>query len=303
MTKEAATQREKVNERWVFDHALQFVCERYPELKERVVRSLETPQLNDHHTEGPTMESHLRLIVETLNDMADGRFHDILADEPEAMEFLRRSVTVQDSVDPEKEMLNPDMLTYAFTHDIAKPDTLLVKLESEKGGVEMTLEDWQAAVEHGEYDMVGGKRVVSISYYHPSKKSAGQHGNMGAEILANSTAPKHLLAAIRKHEVAYQFSKINALTYEEHFAKSDLSPEEQELAIAASYADTMASLTAEGKPDLKNFLFLIQSRKNYLLVRSCIEAGMQFRENDLRALMKQDKVLTQEDVEHTHLHR
>ncbi len=121
---------------------------------------------------------------------------------------------------------------------------------------------------------------------------------MGAKLLEQSNVPKHLLAAIRKHEVAYQFSKINALTYEEHFAKSDISSEEQELAIAASYADTMASLRSDGTPDLTNFLFLVRSRKNYLLVRSFLDAGAEFRENDLRALMKQDKVLTQDDIEH-----
>ncbi len=288
---------EEMKERWNFDHALEFVCERYPDLKERIVRSLKTPQLSNFHTEGPTMESHLRLIMETLNDMAEGRFHDTLVDEPEAMEFLRRSVTVKDPADPERETLNPDMLTYAFTHDIAKPDTLLVKCEGQKWGVEMTLEDWQTSVAHGEYDTLEGKRVTSISYYHPSKKSEGQHGNMGAEILATSSIPQYLLSAIRKHEVAHQFSKTNALTYEEHFIKTGLSSNEQDLALAASYADTASSLTENGAPDLSNFLNLIRSRKNYLLIRSAMEEGVQFHDNDLRALMKQDRVISREDIE------
>lgn len=289
--------KQEVNERLEFDHALQFVCERYPELKERIVRSLGTPQLNDHHTEGKTMESHLRLMVEILNDMTEGRFPDLLAEEPEVKELLHRNVVIKDPVQPEREVLNLDMLTYAFIHDIAKPDTLLVKLEGDKNGIEMTLEDWQTTIEHGEFDTLGGKKVVSISYYHPSKKSLGQHGNMGAEILAESAVPRYLLAAIKKHEVAYQFTKINALTYEEHFAKSGLSSAEQELAIIASYADTMASLTTNGTPDLSNFLRLVESRKNYLLVRSFIDAGTEFRENDLRALLKQNKVLTRNDIE------
>lgn len=283
------------DQRWTFERALQHVCERFPELRERIVRSLRTPQLGAFHNEGKTMESHLRLIVETLNDMALGKFPSELDNEPALRELLERAVVAKDPDGVSTGALHPDMLLYAFTHDIAKPDTLLVKCEGEKKGLEMTLEEWEQRVK-GDPPTVDGKIVASIGYYHQSKGEEGQHGSMGALSLPEAVS-EHIKTAIKKHEVAYLFAKINALTYEKHFVSSGLNTEEQAAALAASYADVMASLTKDGVPDLSNFICLAVSRENSILVRRMQESGMKVRENDLRHLLSQPRKLSEADVE------
>lgn len=116
-------------------------------------------------------------------------------------------------------------------------------------------------------------------------------------MLKDQGVPPEILIAISKHEVAYQFVKINAATYEEHFIVPGFTEDQQKFILAASYIDTMASLLPNGKADVGNFLNLINSRNNYLLIKKCLDQGMKFRENELMALKKQDKVLTREDVE------
>ena len=59
----------------------------------------------------------------------------------------------------------------------------------------------------------------------------------------------------------------------------------------------MASLGSDGKPDLNNFVNLIKSRNNYLLIKQYTDKGAAFRDNELTALKKQDRVLVPADVE------
>jgi len=116
-------------------------------------------------------------------------------------------------------------------------------------------------------------------------------------MLKDKGVPLEIIIAISKHEMAYQFGKINAATYEEHFVKPGFSEDQQKFILVASYIDTMASLGPDGKPNLGNFANLIKSRDNFLLIKRYTDRGIAFRENELVALKKQDKVLITEDVE------
>jgi len=289
-------QREKERRIKNFEQALREVCERYPELSEKIKRSLETPQLGEHHNEGPKMDSHLSLILATLESIKDGQFHESLG-ESSLKEAMTSIVAGSKENGSEKNIINPDLVDYAFLHDVAKPDCLTLKIEGEKKGVEITWEQWQEIAKAGAPYKLEGKPVTSISYFHSSEDTNGQHGNKAVEMLKDKRIPPEIIVAISKHEVAYQFDKINAATYEDHFVKPGFSEDQQKFILVASYIDTVASLGPNGKPDLNNFVNLIKSRDNSLLIKQYTDKGVIFRENDLRALKKQDKVLTAADVE------
>ena len=281
-----------------FSVALDRVCEKYPELAGKIKRSLETPQLGEHHNEGSRMDSHLSLILATLESIKDGQFHESLKglDITKVMESIALK---QDEKSLEKLIINPDLVDYTFLHDVAKPDCLTLKIEGDKKGLEITWEKWKEIEKSGTPYQFEGKPIVSISYFHASEGSTGQHGNKAAEMVKGSETgiSPGIVVAISKHEVAYQFAKINAATFEEHFVKLGFSEDQQKFILVASYIDTMASLGSDGKPDLSNFANLVKSRNNFLLIKQYIDKGIVFRENELMALKKQDKVLTAEDIE------
>jgi hypothetical protein len=280
-----------VEKRERFESALVEVCARHPELSDQIRGSLETPQMGEHHNEGSKMESHISLILETLNAIKNGKFHESIGEDKKTQEAIRDTVVGPDGA------VKPEVIDYAFLHDIAKPDCLTLKLEGEKKGVEITMEQWKKIEEAGQPYQMDGKIIKSISYFHQSEGSAGQHGNKGVKMLEGKNIAPEIIAAIGKHEVAYQFAKINTATYEEHFVKPGFTNEQQDFILTAAYTDTMAALSADGKPDLTNFGNLVRSRSNYQLIKEYLDKGVDFKENKLGALKKQDKVLTPQDIE------
>ena len=294
--KRMSKQREREINAINFETALKDVCEKYPEFSEKIKNSLETLQLGKYHNEGPKMDAHLSLILTTLEQINDGQFHESLKDAG-IQEVMKEVAVRQKEGDPEKSIVNPALVDYTFLHDVAKPDCLTLKIEGEKKGIEITWERWKEIEKAGQPYQLDGKPIVSISYFHSSDGVAGQHGNKASEMLKDKGVPLEIIIAISKHEVAYQFGKINAATYEEHFVKPGFSEDQQKFILVASYIDTMASLGPDGKPNLGNFANLIKSRDNFLLIKRYTDRGIAFRENELVALKKQDKVLITEDVE------
>ncbi|MFA4818656.1 MAG: hypothetical protein WC621_02320 [Patescibacteria group bacterium] len=289
-------QRVKELQKRDFEIALNEVCKRLPELSEKIKTSLETPQLGEHHNEGPRMDSHLSLILATLESMKDGQFHESLK-EVSLREAMAGIAVRREGNNPEKTAVNPALIDYTFLHDVAKPDCLTLKIEAEKKGIEITWEQWKDIEKNGLPYQHEGKLITSISYFHSSEGANGQHGNKAAEMLKDKGIPPEIITAISKHEVAYQFGKINAATYEGHFVKPGFSENQQKFILVASYIDTIASLGPDGKPNLSNFANLAKSRDNFLLIKQYTDKGTTFRENELTALKKQDKVLTAEDIE------
>ncbi|MFA5954569.1 MAG: hypothetical protein WC817_03490 [Patescibacteria group bacterium] len=274
-----------------FADALSSVCERHPLFAEKIQQSLEVPQRGAYHREGETMKSHLELVLRTLNDVAQGTFHSTLAPYETLREEMRRVV-----VTPEGSV-SPDMVDYVFLHDIAKMDCLQLKLEGDKNGREVSWEEWQRIAKAGKPFMCDGKAVISIAYFHPSEKSMGQHGNKAAYMLDGQGFSSTMLRAIAKHEVAYQFGKVSAKTYEEHFLKEGFSESEQLYALVASYIDTMGSIREDGNPDLGNFTNLVVSRANLAQLQQAVDGGAVIRENALGYLKKLDHAITEEDIE------
>ncbi len=246
MVSEVSQEKEPAED---FEVEFERICEKYPELADGIKRSLEAPQLGSHHNEGPRMESHLRLMLQTVEDIKQGKFHESVAGNVSLQEALQRVA------------LNPEIIDYVFLHDIAKPDSLSLKIEGEKKPVEITWDQWKEVEINGEPYQFQGKPIRSISYYHISEGWNGPHGHKAAKFLKNKGVPKDILNAIENHEVAYQFTKVNPATYKKFFLDPGFSHDQQDFILAGSYIDNMSALTLDGKPDLQNFMNLVDSRE------------------------------------------
>jgi hypothetical protein len=278
-----------------YEEALEQVCGRYEGLKSDILRSLETPQLGPHHNEGKTMDSHIKLIMSTLEAIRNEEFPG-LESEPELTTALREVAIAVDGNDSKHALVRPEIIDYAFLHDISKPECLLLTFEDEKDKMEITLDMWQANVQANADDtyMYDGKQVKSIGYYHPSEKEKGRHGEKAVnDKFQGSNVPPDIQCAIGGHELAVNWSTTAAKKYEEKFIATGLTEKQQLLIFLASYIDTMASLNQFGSPDLSNFKKMVQARKNYLLIT---ENSAGLTEQQIGMLKNRDAV-TIEDIE------
>jgi hypothetical protein len=280
--------------------ALRQTLEQYPQLSEAIERSLQTPQKGPYHNEGPYMDAHLELIVGALYDICKGKFAEVIP--ADIRELITEVVVMEAPKGSGRKVPRTEMVEYAFLHDIAKPLCMSVGIAGRDDKIEISWEEWLEIEAKGEpYQIeVDGEtyEIQSFSYYHESKEDAGKHGNVGADLVAASGADisPEILQTMRLHEVAYQFVKISAKTYEEHFVDPSFSAVQQNLIIAASYTDLMGSLNPDGQPELQSLIFLIQSRANLKLINEALAAGVLISENKVGKLKKADRVLTMDDI-------
>ena len=290
-----------------YELALKQAIEKYPALAEDIQRSLQTPQLGSHHNEGPRMNAHIELIIGTLYEICRGKFADELP--AEIRDLITQVAVVEDPKNASNKIPNPELLDYAFLHDIAKPVCLSVRVSGRADTIEISWEQWLEIEAKGEpYRVTVGASsdeeseseqiIESISYYHESQKDQGKHGNVGAEMVVKSGAKvsPEILQAMRLHEVAYEFKRIQGRTYEEHFVEPGFSEKQQNLIIAVSYIDLMASLGADKKPDLSSLIYLAQSRANTQLIATALADGAVIKDNAIGKLKKSDRVLTAADL-------
>lgn len=289
--------------------ALRQTIEKYPQLEEAIKRSLQTPQLGPHHNEGPRMDAHLELIIGTLYDICDGRIADDIPEE--IRELIIDTVVIEAPPGSGRKVPNPELVEYAFLHDISKPDCMSLEVEGREGKIEITWSEWleieagsepyrlkvKKLDENGQ-ELEEELEIKSFSYYQESRKDEGKHGNAGAEfiIAQGADVSPEVLQAMRLHEVAYQFVKIKGVTYEEHFVKPGFSEHQRNMIITASYIDLMASLSLDGSPDLDSLVYLIHSRANLRLINQSLEEGAIIPENKIGKLKKSDRILTLEDI-------
>ncbi len=246
-----------------------FEGEERSELRRLIERSFSVPQYGEYHQEGLFMESHLRLIFDTIEAVRQGNIPDTLSGAT-VLSLQKAFAQDQDRVE-----------RYVFLHDIAKADCLTVKFTSpqsaqeagvktETGEAPMTWVQWQDFLgqdevgtkamegdEHALQDYLGSKKVVGISYYHLDRK----HGDAGSQLLRelHSDVEVTMLMAIEHHEDAFQFQKVDAERY--LLMYEAMNKAERDFALLASYVDTASSFRSDGQPDLSNFLALSASKE------------------------------------------
>lgn len=207
------------------------------------------------------MDSHLELILETLEAVEQGVFHALVPHTVRAM-LARAVVTHRDALE-----------RYVFLHDLDKANCLTLTYRDGRE-IAVSWAEWQRIADRIEdqrptcseeptYDApdiwqtLGG--IEKISYYQQSESGKRQHGKIAAERLAGVVGvTDDMRHAIATHEVAYLFETASISRYLEHFGNLDEAT--RDFCLLASYADTMASLRRNGEPDLTNFLILAKSR-------------------------------------------
>ena len=273
-----------------FDIALQFLINKYPVLKELLLRQLSTPQLGEYHNEGTRMYSHLLLIFKTLEDVVKGKFHPDLTDSG-VRQILSKLIDKNVAV-------NSDLLEYMFLHDLNKMDCLTLKLVDQDQKLEVSCKEW------GEFSNIdngfsyNGTEIESIGYFHQSKGRDGMHGNYAVAILKemNLEVDSTILAAIAKHEVAYQFYNVSARSYMNHIVDAGFDLAQQNFILVASYIDTMSSLRNDMQPDLTNFLNFYNSRRNYEVISRFHKVNPEVKENKIGKFYNSNKIVTTHDL-------
>jgi hypothetical protein len=310
-----------------FQAALAEVISKFPVIESQIRKSLRTPQMGDYHNEGPHLDAHVSLILKNLEDIRSGIFHPSISEGSKAV--IRKVVSGPDGE------INENLRDYAFLHDIAKPDSLMIKydVKNDRGKVdreksdsrEITWEEWEELERQGppyrfhSEKLKGPVEINSISWFHQSKGALGKHGARGVDFLKDKVVlPRAILVAIHRHEIAYMFENISASNFERHFLKAD--PEEEgafiqapftedeiDFIIAGSYIDTMASLhKGTLQPDMRNFNNLVISRQNYRLITAIAgqlrqkfgadQKKLNILENKAGQLKNQAKALAEADI-------
>ena len=90
------------------------------ELRENIDRSFLVPQWGDYHNEGMMMDSHLRTILDEIDNIAEGAFHDLVPES--AREAMQRTL----------ERDRGAVEQYVFLHDISKADCMTLKFDERR---------------------------------------------------------------------------------------------------------------------------------------------------------------------------
>ena len=251
-----------------------FTSSEQANLRKEIERSFHVPQWGAYHNEGMLMDRHFEEILRALEDVEGGKMPDsIPADERRAMQKIA-------------ERHHDALQRYVFLHDISKADLLRVEGLPEAGqkkgkAWEGTLEQWyeeqtisaETRTDPASlYARLASANLKGISYYNQGievedsgrkteSSKHGEHGKTKLEGLGDVGVSPAVLEAIERHEVAYQFETVKVDTYRKYF--ESLNSDERDLALVASFVDTMGSWRKDGQPDLSNFLALLDSKHNY----------------------------------------
>jgi len=230
------------------------------ELRSEIERSFSVPQVGAFHKEGLMMDSHLDRMYSVIDDVKNGEFAEGISEY--AREVLERAIVVDEGA----------CERYVLEHDIAKAYCMTMEIGGEKRSV--TWDEWQDMLgdtddgllaRDGDEEALGrfvdDAQITQISYWQKSEKGSLQHGDVGARMILEGGVEEdmRLVTAIKTHEVAYQFTRVNMPIYDKYFGGLDEAT--RDFCMLGSYVDTMATVREDGLPDLSNFELYVASRE------------------------------------------
>lgn len=227
------------------------------DIRAEIKETFSLPQFGKYHNEGVFMDSHLALILKTIEELRSGIIDPLVPED--VGEILR--VTARS--------FHSELQRYTFLHDLEKPScTTIVFKSGEKREVStreayaiVPVED-RADCQRA-YAAIEEQEIEKISYHH--EKGERVHGPVAAARLGPRQAELGLsevfMRAIALHEIAYQFTSGRADTFRRYF--SALSADEQACVLTASYIDLKGSLQPDGQSDLSPFIHLLRAMKNH----------------------------------------
>lgn len=246
-------------------------------LKEEMRRSLDTPQFGPYHNEGLRMDSHLGLMMENVDQIHAGTFDFAelgLSEEeqPEAEKLVKSAIDAN----------YDDMRSYAYVHDLKKPDCMNWEFEGKRQEFK-TMDDWGAIVKGAKGDEEIQARLKEMGVkkigYRLDKTLTGdedkEHGEEG-EKFVRQLAEKDpevkefirdkglILTGVANHEMHFKvFGQAKSpKRYKEEIADK-FKPEEIGFIYAACLIDIASSLNEQGKADYKGFRNMVTAKLMY----------------------------------------
>lgn len=274
-------------------------------LVEAIRPTLDTPQFGPYHNEGMRMDAHLGAILDAAEQIRDGTFDFTALGLPPD-----RAMEVQQLLERVAREHADDLTTYAYLHDLKKPDTMNVELADGSQRI-FTMAEWETIVAEAGGDekrirqALAARGITKIGYRHDEAIAPdGQshdHGPEGAAELerlagqdpeiAEFLADKRLiLTGVAAHEMHFQAfpGTSSAKQYAEKIA-SRFSPEEVDFILAVNFLDIAGSKLADGRSNYTGFRNMVEARAAYERIttfRQQREAtGRPLRENELGELL------------------
>lgn len=267
--------------------------------------TLDTPQFGPYHNEGMRMDAHLGAILDAAEQIRVGTFDfSALGLPPD------RVAEVQQLLERVARERADDLTTYAYLHDVKKPDTMNVELADGSQRV-FTMIEWEAIVAEAGGDeerirqALGARGITKIGYRHDEAIAPdGQshdHGPEGAaelerfagqdpEIAAFLADKRLILTGVAAHEMHFQAfpGTSSAKQYAEKIA-SRFSFEEVDFILAVNFLDIAGSKGPDGRSDYMSFRNMVEARAAHERITAFRQqretAGRPLRENELGELL------------------
>ncbi|MBT4942268.1 MAG: hypothetical protein HON29_04485 [Candidatus Magasanikbacteria bacterium] len=245
-------------------HSLQSAISLLPkDLQQGAQESRRVPQFGPYHCEGPFMDSHLHLALETLEALGRG---EVDSKVPATVATLMVEAVRRIGIET--------CWQYILLHDFDKANRLSLKLSSDsplrtEGGkkgemLQVSWSQWTAMFngETGEEldDFCQENGIVQISYYHqsPTDGFPGKHGACTAtRFESREDISPLVIRAIRDHELSKTFEWVDIGKAHQMFEGCDNVA--VGFVFAANYADLMASHREGGAVDLSTFIYMCKS--------------------------------------------
>lgn len=267
--------------------------------------ALDTPQFGPYHNEGLRMDAHLGAILDAAERIRGGTF-----DFAELGLPPDRAADVQRLLERVAREQKDNLTTYAYLHDLKKPDTMNVELEDGSQRL-FTMTEWEAIVTEagGDEDHIrqalGASGITKIGYRHDEAIAPdGQshdHGPDGAAELERLAGQDHEVAAfladkrliltgVAAHEMHFQAfpGTSSAKQYAEKIA-ARFSPEEVDFILAVNFLDIAGSKGPDGRSDYTGFRNMVEARAAHERITAFRQqretTGRPLRENELGELL------------------
>lgn len=267
--------------------------------------TLDTPQWGPYHNEGLRMDAHLGAILDAAEQIRAGTFDFTALGLPPD-----RASGVQQLLERVARERADDLTTYAYLHDLKKPDTMNVELADGSQKI-FTMADWEAIVAEagGEEERIraslAARGITKIGYRHTEDIAPdGQshdHGPEGAahleqlagqdpEVAAFLADKRLVLTGVAAHEMHFQAfpGTSSAKQYAEKIA-ARFSPEEVDFVLAVNFLDIAGSKGPDGKSDYVGFRNMVEARAAHERITAFQQqreaTGRPLRENEIGELL------------------
>lgn len=254
-----------------------------PDALRAIVRaSLDTPQFgppeNYHHFEGLRMDAHLGAILASADAVAAGTLDYAQVGLPPEETVALRAMLERACSEHAGELT-----TYAYLHDIKKPDCMNVELADGTQRI-FTMDEWERIVADAGgddariRDALRAQGIVKIGYRQDAALTGDKDRDHGPEaegtirtlaahdpdVAAFVAAHDLILTGVGAHEMHFQRfpSSTNARAWRDALA-TVFPPETIDFILTVNFLDIAGSKKADGSSDFSSFRNMLAAQASY----------------------------------------